>query len=151
VSADASSFGLDAVLMQRHMEWRPIAYISRSLSETEQSYAQVEKEALAVTWACERLSTYLLGLSFTIETDHKPLLALLRTKALDDLPPRVQRFRLRLLRFTYNITYVPGKALITADALSRAPVRRPLTEEEAQLEGEVQIFINMIRENLPAS
>ena len=29
---------------------------------------------------------------------------------------------------------------VTADALSRAPVRRPLTEEEAQLEGEVQIF-----------
>ena len=67
----------------------------QNLSETEQRYAQVEKEALAVTWACERLSTYLIGLSFMIETDHK------RTKALDDLPPRVQRFRLRLLRFAY--------------------------------------------------
>ena len=76
------------------------------------------------------MSTYLIGLSFTIETDHKPLLALLGTKAFDDLPPRVQRFRLRLLRFTYKITYVPGKALITADALSRAPVRCPLTEKK---------------------
>lgn len=153
VSADASSFGLGAVLMQReeNMQWRPVAYISRSLSDTEQRYAQVEKEALAVTWACERLSSYLIGLQFTIETDHKPLLALLGTKALDDLPPRIQRFRLRLLRFIYNIIHVPGKALITADTLSRAPIRRPLTAEETQMEGEVQIFINAVRDNLPAS
>ncbi|KAJ8346650.1 hypothetical protein SKAU_G00280510 [Synaphobranchus kaupii] len=153
VSADASSFGLGAVLMQRqdNMEWRPVAYISRSLSETEQRYAQVEKEALAVTWACERLNSYIIGLQFTVETDRKPLLALLRTKALDDLPPRIQRFCLRLLRFTYGIVHVPGKALITADTLSRAPIRRPLTEEEALLEGEVQVFINTVRDNLPAS
>ncbi|KAL6459873.1 hypothetical protein MHYP_G00316320 [Metynnis hypsauchen] len=117
------------------------------LAQEKQRYAQVEKEALAVTWACERLSSYLIGLQFTIETDHKPLLALLGTKALDDLPPRIQRFRLRLLRFTYNIVHVPGKALITADTLSRAPIRRPLTAEETQMEGEVQIFVH----NLPAS
>lgn len=139
--------------MQReeNMQWHPVAYISRSLSETEQQYAQVEKEALAITWACERLSSYLIGVQFTIETDHKPLLPLLGTKALDDLPPRIERFRLRLLRFIYNIVHVPGKALITADTLSRAPIRRPLTAEETQMKGEVQIFINTVRDNLPAS
>ena len=41
------------------------------MTETEQRYAQVEKEALAVTWACERLSDYLIGKNFHIETDHK--------------------------------------------------------------------------------
>lgn len=76
--------------MQKDKEWRPVAFISQTLSETERRYAQVEKEALAVTWACERLSSYLIGLQFTIETDHKPLLALLGTKALNDLPPRIQ-------------------------------------------------------------
>ena len=55
--------------MQDNMEWRPIAYISRSLSDTEKIYAQVEKEALAITWACERLSQYLIGLQFTAETE----------------------------------------------------------------------------------
>lgn len=61
VSADASSYGLGGVLMQRQPggEFRPVVYISRSLSPTETRYAQIEKEALAVTWACERLSTYL--------------------------------------------------------------------------------------------
>ena len=73
VSADATSYGIGAVLRQRQPEgeWRPIAYISRSLTDTEQRYAQIEKEALAVTWACERLDSYLVGTTFHIETDHK--------------------------------------------------------------------------------
>ena len=106
---------------------------------------------MVITRACERLSQHLIGLQFTAATNHKPLLAQLGTKALDDLPPRVLRFRLRLLRFTYKMVYVPGKALITADALSRAPIKRPLSEEEQCLEGEVQVSINAVRDSLPAS
>jgi len=51
VSADASSFGLGAVLTQQQPsgEWRPVAYISKSMTPTKQRYAQIEKEALAVT------------------------------------------------------------------------------------------------------
>lgn len=61
---------------------------------------------------------------------------------MDDLPPRILRFRLRLLRFKYNIVHVPGKALITADTLSRAPRRCPLTAEEAQLERKVYVNLS---------
>lgn len=71
VSTDASSYGLGAVILQLEgQEWRPVAYASRSLSSVETRYAQVEKEALALTWACERFSDYLLGKTFTIDTDH---------------------------------------------------------------------------------
>ncbi len=101
---------------------QPVAYVSRSLTQTEERYAQIEKEALALTWACERLSVYLLGLRFHIETDHKPLVSLFSRKLLDELLVRVQRFRMRLMRFSFSVSHVPGKDLAIADALSRAPV-----------------------------
>ena len=123
VSADASSYGLGVVLRQKQPDGtlRPTAYISRAMTETETRYAQIEKEALAVTWACERFQDYLIGMQFQIETDHKPLVPLFTHKSLDQLPLGVQRFRLRMMRFSYSISHVPGKDLTTDDTLSRAP------------------------------
>ena len=90
VSADSSSFGLGCLLRQKHGGiWKPVAFASRSLSETERRYAQIEKEALGVTWACEKLSCYLIGTFFYIKTDHKPLVPLLSTKDLSNIPPRI--------------------------------------------------------------
>jgi len=122
ISADASSYGLGAVLLQQvGTDWKPTAYASRSMTNTEQCYAQIEKEALATTWACEKFADYILGKHIEIETDHKPLVPLLGTKHLYSLPPRVLRFCLRLDRFDYLIEHVPRKNLHTADTLSRAP------------------------------
>ncbi len=109
ISADASSFGLGTVLLQKSdVRWSPVAYASRSMTPTEQRYAQVEKEALAAAWACERFSCFILGRPFELETDHKPLVSLLGGKALDDLPPRIQRFRMRLMRYNYTVNHAPG-------------------------------------------
>ena len=150
VSSDASSYGLGAVLLQQvDSIWRPVAYASRSMSETERRYAQIEKEALAVTWACDKFAHYVLGRSFQIETDHKPLVPLLSTKQLDNLPPRVLRFRLRLARYDYCIQHVPGKLLYTADALSQAPQTE--VAESLELQEEVESFIESVSDNLPAS
>ena len=151
VSADASSYDLGAVLRQRQPdgELQPVAYISRALTETEQRYAQIEKEALAVTWACERFQDYLTGMRFHIETDHKPLIPLLSYKSLDELPLRVQRFRLRLMRFCYSISHVAGKDLTSADTLSRAPVSKTTAGDE--LQSEVQAFVDLVVRCLPVT
>jgi hypothetical protein len=152
VSADSSSFGLGAVLKQKmsNGKWIPITYASRSLLPTEGRYAQIEKESLASTWACERFSDYLIGKTFHIETDHKPLISLLGNKNLEELTPRLQRFRMRLMRFRYTISHVPGKDLIIADALSRAPSRN-IENSESDFENDTTAFVDMIMESFPAS
>ena len=152
ISADASSYGLGAVIAQKQPtgEYRPIAYISRVLTSAEQQYTQIEKEALAVTWACEQLSNYLIGMQFHIFTDHKPLVPLMGQKNLDELPLQVQRFRMRLMRFKYTISHVPGKSLVVADMLSRAPTDS-VTAEDEKLTQETDIYVNMVMNNLPAT
>ena len=67
----------------------------------------------------------MLGLDFTVETDHKPLVPLLGTAELHKMPPRIQCFRLRLMRYNPRVVHVAGKNQITTDALSRAPVSDP--------------------------
>jgi len=152
VSADASAYGLGAVLEQQQddMSWRPVVYQSRSMTSCEQRYAQIEKEALSVTWACERLSSYLIGKKFEILTDHKPLVSLLGSKDLDTLPPRIQRFRMRLMRFHYSIQHIPGKDHVIADALSRSPVMKADPTDE-NLHKVSQEFVDLVLESLPSS
>ena len=150
VSADASSYGLGAVLLQQHnSQWKPVAYASHSMSETEKRYSQIEKEALAVTWACDKFANYIIGIHIIIETDHKPLLSLLNTKHLEDLPPRIKRFRLRLARFSYSVVHSPGKLMYTADTLSRAP--RSIVDNDQTLEEETQCIMEVTVNSLPAT
>ena len=75
IAADASNDGIGAVLLQKQEDGsrRPVCFIWRSLSDAEKHYAVIEKEALVVTWASERLEEYILGIHYTIETDHKAL------------------------------------------------------------------------------
>ena len=106
------------------------------MTETEQRCAQIEKEALA-TWACEKFSTYILGMKFMIETDHKPLVPLLGTKQLDNFPPRVLWFRLCLARFDYNINHCTRKLFYTADTLSHVPSLSDNNDTRLQDEAEM--------------
>lgn len=155
VSADTSSYGLGAVLLQVKDDGsiKFTAYASRSLTSTEQRYSQIEKGALATTWACETFADYILGKELKIETDHNPLIPLLGSKCLQDLPPRIQRFRMRLMRCSYQIAHVPGKDLTTstADTLSRAPLHRSLTKEETKLNEELNLHVSHVIESLPAA
>ena len=148
ISADASLYGLGQSWCRRATPPGVLLHMPRD-QWLRQRCAQIEKEALAVTWACEKFSTYILGMKFLFETDHKPLVPLLCTKVLDSLPPRVLRFRLRLARFDYSIVHVPGKYLYTADTLSRSP--STTEQNDRQPQEEVEVLMEVSVTNLPAS
>ena len=135
LSVDASPFGLGAVLWQ---DGRPIEFASVSLTPTQQRYNHIEKELLALVFGCERFNYYLFGLkNFKIESDHRPLLGLLK-KPLDEMSPRIQRLAIRLLKYRFTLTFVPGKHLQVPDTLSREPtVQRVNTD---YLDSDLKIY-----------
>lgn len=128
---DASNFGLAAILTQKRSHGTVlIACASRSLSDVETRYSATEKEALAVTYGCERFQQYLCGLKFEIITDHQALTFL--TKKVS--PPqgiRLQRWLLRLQQFDFKLSYRKGKEN-PADYLSRHPVQSPSNIEQLE-------------------
>ena len=78
LSGDASSYGAGAVLShQMDGQFRPAVCASCTLTHAQQNYSQLEKEAFSIIFGLKRFRQYLYGRSFTILTDHRPLLTLL--------------------------------------------------------------------------
>ena len=117
VQADASQRGLGACLLQK---FESIAFASKSLTDTETRYANIERELLAIVFACQWFNTYVLGRPFTVESDHKPL-EMIYQKSLASALPRLQQMLFQLQRYDVTIRYRPGKEMLLADALSRCP------------------------------
>ena len=117
IQADSSKSGLGAVLLQNG---KPISFASQALSKTEQNYAQIEKECLAIVFACERFDQYLHGRELiTGQTDHMPLVTLLK-KPIHQVPKRLQRMFMRLQKYNLRLNYIPGTKMYISDMLSRA-------------------------------
>lgn len=140
VSVDASTKGVGACLFQGG---KPVHYASRRLTTAEKNYGQIEKEMLAIKFGCEKFHDYIYGhQDVTIETDHKPLECLYK-KPLTAAPPRIQRMMLKLLKYTFKVTWKEGKSMIVPDALSRSPIDEiPVVDEE---------FVVLTVKNLPIS
>ena len=69
---DTSPYGVGAVLSHKwpnSME-RPLAFVSRSLNDTEKKYAQIDRQALAFVFEVEEFHKYIFGQPFTLLTDH---------------------------------------------------------------------------------
>ena len=117
LQCDASQSGLGAAILQ---QGQPVAYASRALTPTEERYAQIEKELLAIVFACERFEPYIFGREeVNVETDHKPLEVIV-LKPLNAAPKRLQRMLLRLQKYDLRVKYKKGTTMHVADTLSRA-------------------------------
>ena len=148
ISADASKSGIGAVLLQEYgNRWRPVAYTSRALSAAECNYAQIEKEALALSYACEKFHVFIYGKTVWAETDHKPLVTIAK-KGLANTPPRVQRLFLNMQKYDLKLEFSPGKELLVADTLSRA---YDSTEPNTIYEQKETVHVNLVRKSCPVS
>lgn len=115
IETDASLKGLGAVLLQ---DGQPVRFLSKSLTPAETEYSGIERELLAVLFACEKLHVYTFGREVSINTDHKPLEAIFK-KAISLASARLQRMLLRLAKYNLKVRYVGAKSVLVADTLSR--------------------------------
>ena len=117
LQTDASDRGIGAVLLREEQGKKlPVAYASRKLKGSEVSYATVEKECLAIVRAVQKFQCYLYGNEFMLETDHKPLVYLNRSKVTN---ARLMRWALSLQPYRYPIVTIKGRDNVGADYLSR--------------------------------
>ena len=77
ISCDASNVGIDAMLFHRFHDGqeRPIANASKTLTESQRKYSQIQKEALVIVFVLRKFHQYLRGRIFILVTDHNPLLS----------------------------------------------------------------------------
>ncbi|GBP10989.1 Retrovirus-related Pol polyprotein from transposon gypsy [Eumeta japonica] len=114
ICTDASNYAIGAVLQQGG---KPIHFISRNLSKTEQNYSTNERELLAIIWALHKLRNYIYGVNdLTIVTDHQSLIYSIAER---NPNPKLKRWKMIIEDYGAKIIYKPGKTNIVADALSR--------------------------------
>ena len=117
LQCDASLKGLGACIIQ---DGQPIAFASKSLTDTKTHYANIKRELLAIVYGCEKFHTYLYRRRLIMEMDHKPL-KMISLKNLTAAPACLQRMLLCLQQYDLVIMYQPGREMLVADALSHLP------------------------------
>ncbi|XP_060806968.1 uncharacterized protein K02A2.6-like isoform X2 [Amyelois transitella] len=115
LQCDSSKSGMGACLLQKG---KPVSFYSRCYTECQQRWAPIEKELFAICLAMEKYHQFVYGRRIVVETDHKPLVAIMN-KDINQISARLQRMVLRLLKYDFEIKYIPGSRMFVADYLSR--------------------------------
>ena len=130
IQTDACGRGLGGVLLQ---DGHPVLYVSRTLTDTEERYSQLEREFLGIVFTLNKLKLYLLGTEFEVQTDHLPILGLL-DKPVDQLSNRLQRWIIGIQHFRYKLSHIAGVSNVLADCLSRNAIEGTQSEVERATE-----------------
>ena len=147
VDTDASSFGIGGVIsiVQDGVE-KPVEFVSRTLTQAERRWAQIDREAVAIVWSLKRLSVYLRGRKFTVRTDHEPLKHLFSptARAPEMVTSRRQRWAIFLSEFDYDIEYRETGKHSNADFCSRFPM--DIADEEPETDFDVIGEVSAVEE-----
>jgi hypothetical protein len=113
---DASKYGIGAYLFQLDNEGneKPIAFISKTLTDTQRRWHTPQKEAYAIFYAFKQLDYLIRGVKFTLRTDHKNLIYIN-----DTMTEMVIRWKIAVQDYDFDIEHIPGVNNIVADGLSR--------------------------------
>ena len=155
VESDASDVAISATLNQ---EGRPVAFFSRTLSASERHHSSVEKEAYAIVEAIRKRRHYLINTHFRLVTDQKSVAFIYDTKQKGKVKnDKIQRWKIELSCYNYDVVYRPGPENFAADALSRStcgavPADGLKSIHDALSHPGVTRMINFVRsKNLPYS
>ena len=130
LKVDASGHGLGAVLsVTTDSGEKPVTFISRRLTDAEKKYHANELECLGLVWSLGKLRHYLFGRQFVVFTDSNVLRWLTSKR---DIPGKFARWILALQEYTFEIRHQNGRDNVVADALSRAPVGRPVENDPTE-------------------
>ncbi|GFT63226.1 retrovirus-related Pol polyprotein from transposon 297 [Nephila pilipes] len=130
IQCDSSKDGLGSCLIQKG---QPVSFGSRSLTNSEKNYAQIEKELLAIVFSFEKYHNFVYGRKVAIQSDHNPLMVIVK-KPVHKISSRMQRMIFKLLKYDFEIIYVPGNQMFLADILSRAfPVNETVRDDPEML------------------
>ncbi|GFS90803.1 transposon Tf2-6 polyprotein [Nephila pilipes] len=66
IQCDSSKEGLGSCLIQKG---QPVSFVSRSLTNSEKNYAQIEKELLAIVFSFEKYHNFVYGRKVAIQSD----------------------------------------------------------------------------------
>ena len=124
LATDASNTAVGSVLTETvEGEERVIAYASRVLNKTERRWPTYDKELWAVVWSIRHFRQYLVGTSFKVLTDHKPLLNLPHSIVVEnDATGRRGRWAVELSSYDFSVSYRKGENNGNADAMSRPAI-----------------------------
>ena len=91
-----------------------MSFASKKLTDTEQRWSVLEKEAYDTVWAIKKFRDFLLNRKFTVFSDHQPLQYLFEANSVS---AKLHRWRLNVLEFDFQVKYLTGGQNIAADAL----------------------------------